>query len=54
MSMKNGKRVVKKIPHRGKPIYRSVATTLTITFTGIGQPQAITAPSSFTDVNGQG
>jgi hypothetical protein len=54
MSMKNGKRVVKQIPHHGKRIYRSVATSLTITFTGIGQPQAITAPSSFTNVHGQG
>jgi hypothetical protein len=36
------------------PFYQSVATTLTVTFSGIGQPQVITAPSSFTDTYGLG
>jgi hypothetical protein len=36
-----------------KPVNRTTATTVTVTFTGIGQPQTITAPSHYTDVHGQ-
>ena len=36
-----------------KPVNQTTATTVTVTFTGIGQPQTITAPSHYTDVHGQ-
>jgi hypothetical protein len=37
-----------------KPVNQTTATTVTVTFTGIGQPQTITAPSQYRDENGQG
>jgi hypothetical protein len=37
-----------------KPVNQTWATTVTVTFTGIGQPQTITAPSKYTDIHGQG
>jgi hypothetical protein len=34
-----------------QPVYQTTATTVTVTFSGIGQPQTITAPSHYTDVH---
>lgn len=37
-----------------KPVNQTMATMVTVTFSEVGQPQTINAPSHHTDVYGQG